>query len=435
MKKCFLVLCLFAVSLTVSAQGNVSSIMAKIEKSNADLKGAKASKSSNWLKNADLYVELAEINTSQFVTGIPASQVIMMLGKPSNAAAPEVTEINNKAYVIYKYPSVDAYIDNATNTLSFFVETKVTNATALETAVASVMHAYKMDPKTKTRVINTLKEIIAAYTTKADNHYGIADYKVAAENFMAAGTLSACDLINDPIADELLYFSVVANAAAKSISVIKPAVELMISRDYLRKGDVIYYLAIVENELGNKDAAEAAFLRGVQEFPENANILNSLIAFYLGNNEDPNKVIPLIKKAQESNPTNANLFIAEGLAYDAMKDIPNAIIAYQKAVDLDGTSFDVLYNLGLAYYRMSESIDAELSKIDYSQTDLYNTTKDRIDAEQLKSLEILLKAHAINPTDKTTVELIRSIYFRQRNKSAEMKAQYEIFDAKSKELK
>ena len=435
MKKFLLIACLFVASLAVNAQGNVAAVKAKLEKSNTELKGSKGSKSSSWLKNASLYLELAEVNTSQFVTGIPASQLMMMIGKPSNAAAPEIEEINGKAFVIYKYANVNAYIDNSTNMLSYFAETNVADKTALASATKSVLQAYKMDPKTKSKVISMLEKIIAAYTTIADNNYGVGNYEVAATNFEQAGTLSTNDLINNPAADELLYFAVVSYGAAKDIANSKKALDLMTSRNYLRNGDVLYYLAVAESELGNKEAAEATFLRGVQEFPENSNILNSLIAFYLSNNENPNKVIPLIKKAQEANPTNVNLYIAEGLAYDAMKDIPNAIAAYKKAVEIDDSSFDVLYNLGLAYYRMSENIADELTKINYSDTELYNSTKARIDAEQMKSLEILLKAHALNKTDKTTIELIRSIYFRQRNNSPEMKAGYETFDAKSKELK
>lgn len=430
MKKIVLFLFLMFAAYSVNGQGNVASILSKIEKSNGDLQNpSKAKKANTWLKNADFYIDLAETNIAQFISGTPASVVVSSIGAPINAKAPEIIEINGIEYVLYKYSEVDAYFTKE-NVLAFFVETKAVMPDALAKAEKSANEAFLVDSRSQKNVMELLVRITDIYTSFADNNYNIGKYGESAPNFYNAGRLSA--QLNLATADDLLYFAVVSYVAANKVTEAKPALDLLVSRNYFRDGYINYYQGLVEAALGNNAAAEAAYISGIQMFPENSQVLNSLIAFYITNNEDPNKVIPFIKKAQETNPTNAVLYIAEGLAYESMKDTHKSIIAYNKAVELAPDNFDALYNLGLAYYHMSENISKELLNIDYTQAELYNKKQKEIDDVQMKSLGVLLRAHAIDANEKNTIELVRSIYFRQRNKSAEMMKQYEVFNEKSK---
>lgn len=438
MKKLVLVLFLFVASYSANAQGKVSSVQAKIDKSEKELlHKTKSTKSGTWLKNAALYADMAEVNIADFISQIPESQLFMMFGKPLNVDAPTTETLNDAVYTIYKYPSIDVYV-NAEKTVSFFIETVNPMPDALEKALKSTLKAYEIDPRSKAKVLEILNRIITIYTTKADNYYNTGKYDLAAGEFYNAGVVSANPLLvsaNPLLAEgssDLLYFAVSSYIAANKLSDAKPAVDMLIERDYLKDGAVLYFKGVIENSLGNKDAAEAAYIKGVQLYPENSNILTSLISFYITNKEDPNKVIPFIKKAQEQNPTNSILFLAEGLAYDSMKDYANAIIAFNKASELDPSNFEIFYNLGLAHYRISENISKELLAIDYTQAELYNQKQKEIEEAQMLSLGALVDAHALNGEEPNTIELLRSIYFRQRNKSPEMMEQYNIFDAKSK---
>lgn len=438
MKKLVLVLFLFVASYSANAQGNVSSIQSKIDKSEKALKTSKASKYSTWLKNADLYADMAEVNIGGFLTQIPVSQLFTMYGKPTNADAPASETLNNVVYTVYTYPSVSVYV-NAEKMVSFFIETVTPMADALDKATKSTLEAYKIDPKSKSKVIELLNRIVNIHTTLADNYFNTGKYDMASSAYYKAGVVSANPLLGLEDAklatdktNELLYFSVVSYVAANKLAEAKPAIDMLIEREHMRDGDILYYKGVVENAIGNKEAAEAAYIKGVQLFPANSQILNSLISFYITNQDDPNKVIPFIKKAQEADPTKAVLFLAEGLAYMSMKDNAKAVVAFNRSAELDSTNFEIFYNLGLSYYRMSEVISKELSEIDYTQVEMYNKKQKEIDDVQMLSMKALVKAHAIDATEKNTVELLRSIYFRQRNKSPEMMEQYNIFDAKAK---
>lgn len=418
-----------------TAQGNFDALKAKLDKSNEELENpAKAAKAATWLKNADLYLSIANLHTEGFFAQMPASQLVMLIGRPINAGAPPIVTINGEDLTKYQYPSVDAYFDSK-NLLKFFVETKSEMPDALEKATQSAFKALELDPAVKAKVVDLLNRVVKAYALKADNNFNINNTEVAAPAYVNAGILGSNEAVNYPDSNELLYYGVASFVSSNKFAEAKKAIDILVDKNYLKDGFVLYYKGIIEDRLGNKDAAEKALLRGVQEFPANDRILNTLVAFYVQNNEDPNKVIPYIKKAQEHDPNNVVLFIAEGLAYDTMKDWEKAVAAYRVAAKMSPENFDVAYNLGLSEYRISEKIAKDLETIDFSKKEEYAAKQAEIDASQMIALDALLKAHAIDPTEFNTVELIRSIYFRQRNKSPEMMAKYEEFAQKSKDLK
>lgn len=435
MKKFFLFLIMLATVSVATAQGNFEALKVKLNKSNEELSNpSKAAKASTWLKNAEIYLSIANLHTEGFFAQMPASQLVMLIGRPINAGAPPIVSINGEDFTKYEYQSVDAYFDSK-NLLRFFVETKSEMPDALENAVKSANKALDLDPNIKPKVVDFLNRVVKAYALRADNNFNINNLEGAASSYVNAGILGSAELVNYPDSYELLYYGIASFVSSNKFADAKKAIDILVDKNYLKDGYVLYYKGVVEDRLGNKAEAEKALLKGVQEYPTNDRILNTLIAYYVQNNEDPNKVIPYIKKAQEHDPNNVVLFIAEGLAYDSMKDSEKAVAAYQIALKMNPENFDVAYNLGLAQYRISEKIAKDLASIDFSKTDEYASKQAEIDVAQMSALDALLKAHSIDPKETNTIELIRSIYFRQRNKSPEMMAKYEEFQKKSEELK
>ena len=78
--------------------------------------------------------------------------------------------------------------------------------------------------------------------------------------------------------------------------------------------------------------AERAFLLAVAQNPKDGQALSNLASIFLANGK-PDKAISTAKRALQVKPT-AELYITLGTAYEIKRDFKNALIAFQRAVDL-----------------------------------------------------------------------------------------------------
>ena len=157
------------------------------------------------------------------------------------------------------------------------------------------------------------------------------------------------------------------------------------------------------------------------KYPGSQAVLVSLINLYMDTNDDPQKILDLIKSAQQNEPDNASLAYAEGNVYKGLGDIESAVKCYEKSLEIDP-------NYILA-------IQQEMDATDISEVEKY----DALLQEQEKYLEM-----AIEPLEKTfamatdaDIELknlvasyLKQIYFRFRTrdaKYAEKAQQYEQY--------
>ena len=104
--------------------------------------------------------------------------------------------------------------------------------------------------------------------------------------------------------------------------------------NYHQEGDVFSSLAEVYKAQGDIEKAKATLNEGFATYPTSQGILVSLINIYLETNDDPNKVLELIRTAQANEPTNASLHYAEGNVYKGLNDMENAIKCYYKSFKL-----------------------------------------------------------------------------------------------------
>ena len=66
-------------------------------------------------------------------------------------------------------------------------------------------------------------------------------------------------------------------------------------------------------------------------------------------------------------PDDANLYFNTGICWEKLKNVNNALIAYQKAVELKPDEPDFLYNLALAY-EANGDIDNAMDNFKMSET-------------------------------------------------------------------
>jgi tetratricopeptide (TPR) repeat protein len=150
---------------------------------------------------------------------------------------------------------------------------------------------------------------------------------------------------------------------------------------------------------------------GLNEYPENGPLLVEIINIFL----DANKVDDAkayLNKAIALDPKNASYYFALGTLYDKQQDPDNATVNYLKAIEFKDDYFDAYYNLGALYYNKGVKQVDVANAVPSNQPDKYEAEKEKADVEFRKAIPYMEKAHEINPTDKYTLESLKTLYYR-----------------------
>lgn len=142
------------------------------------------------------------------------------------------------------------------------------------------------------------------------------------------------------------------------------------------------------NSIGDHDKAQAALQAAVEKDPK-----NPMLYFNIGATFDGQSA----KEHEKGDHEKAAEFVVE------------AANAYKKAIELDPDYFDAYYNLGALYN--NESYEINRLKADIKDQKLYEEET----AKALKLLKdavpYLEKANELQPKDKNTLIILKSIYF------------------------
>ena len=171
----------------------------------------------------------------------------------------------------------------------------------------------------------------------------------------------------------------------------------LISSSYMQKKDTVGALDVLKE--------------GLTEYPGNGTILVEVINIYLNANK-VDEALKYLDMAISQDPKNSSYYFAKGTLYDKLQKQEDAIQCYLKAIEYKDDYFDAYYNLGALYYnRGVKQIDVA-NAIPSNQPQKYEEEKNKADAEFNKAIPYMEKAHAINPTDKFTMESLKTLYYR-----------------------
>ena len=123
---------------------------------------------------------------------------------------------------------------------------------------------------------------------------------------------------------------------------------------------------------------------------EEANIYN--------NQKNYKALAPLLPQLLDDNTNNADIAFIAANCYDHLDDFEKAESLYLRTIELNGSFYDPVFNLGLLYFKVSAvKKDA-------------NTAKDLSRAKQW-----LEKANEISPNDAKCLHLLQLVYTREGN--------------------
>lgn len=293
---------------------------------------------------------------------------------------------------------------------------KKLNADPLTVAFDSYLKALELDDKDRfsKSVKIKLTLLIGDLTNQAVAGFNEEKYDVALKSFeqiMAIENTPVYKADDAGAVDTVIIFN--AGLAAynaqqydKAIEYYKKAAQYkyngaktysLISSSYMQKGDTINALNTLQD--------------GLKEYSSNGALLVEVINIYLNANkvDDAMKYLDI---AIAQDPTNSSYYFAQGTLFDKLQKIDEATSSYMKAIEYKEDYFDAYYNLGALFYNKGVKQVDVANAVPSNQPEKYEEEKDKADVEFKKAIPYMEKAHEINPTDKFTMESLKTLYYR-----------------------
>ncbi|MDD4426149.1 MAG: tetratricopeptide repeat protein [Mariniphaga sp.] len=157
-----------------------------------------------------------------------------------------------------------------------------------------------------------------------------------------------------------------------------------------------------------------ALQEGFDRYPEDNNIVTSLIQIYLDMNktEDAMKYLNL---AIQQDPNNPTFHFAQGTLHEKMGNIDNAVDSYEKSISVDKEFFNGYYNLGAVFYNKGVKQIDVANAVPTSNNEQYELELKKADDWFKEALPYMEKCYELKPDDTSTLESLKNLYYRLKD--------------------
>ena len=170
--------------------------------------------------------------------------------------------------------------------------------------------------------------------------------------------------------------------------------------------------------------------RGFAKYPTNQAILVSLINAYMDTNDDPTKVLDLIKKAQLNEPGNPTLYYAEGNVWRGLDSADMAIECYEKSLSIDPDFVYGYFSIGDVLYNEALKIQDKASlEMDNAKYEAMMVQFDKVLRNAIVPFEKAFEVTDDNEIKIVVAEFLKNIYFRFRDSGEQYKVKYDHYKA------
>lgn len=402
---------------------NKEALLAKIEKSDADIANEKkAVKAATWINRGKAFYEVAIEPTKSLFVNMDAAMLKLAVGEPKSASKETLNGVEYDAWV-YNY--FTAYVKD--NKVVTWKQTRWVMKDAPEKAIEAYNKAYELDPKTADKVKEGLKQVSDFCSQVGNTGIDTGNYVEAAKAYETAYKAQSSPAYGeaDPA---LLYYAgylLTVDGANNPKSFVKGAKLLTkaIEKGYAdEEGNIYYYLfhclyGQKEADKANVLKAKEALLTGIEKFPKNERILDGLMQLYTSEEGvgNPADLVALIDKAIQDNPENVDLWFGRGRIFYALKDYDQSIDSFKKVVELKPDMFEGNYYLGVFYTIKGDALNKEMNEKQYSSQAAYDADLKGVNDVYMAAVPWFEKAHQIKTDDIDTLEFLKSLCFRLRD--------------------
>lgn len=432
----FLAITLGAYSQTESAIGtpeaNFSILQNKLKKSTANLSNEKKSSSPKfWLSRGELLMEIFNLHREFLAQGTQEIHVKLIYPNPLETKEwvdDEGIQWQEMIFEKIKIKMKNGLVDS-------FEELVKLHEDPLADALTSLKKAQELDVDNK--LDKKLKEdfllLKQYFERQAIEQYFLPDYKSSFHSFATINEIAVMPIAGGVVDTTYLYYAGMAASKAKMTEESITYYEKALSYNY-PEPDIFVFLKEKYYSLGDTIKGVESLEKGFELYPEHQAIVIELINYYLtaGRGEE---ALEYLMIAQKDDPENLSFLFAEATLHDKMGNTDKALATYQKCLDLDPTYFNAYYNIGVMYY--NNAVEMYKAADDIKDRKKYDIAKDAADEILEKSLPFMESAHEIDPNEPSTMETLKTLYYRMQmtDKYEEIKGILEEVPEKEEEDK
>ena len=426
-KLIMLMVAVLALSSAATAQSmrvDVEGLKKKTAASDTDIQDSKKNgRAATWMNRGKVYFDAAVAPTNGLRRGMEQLELGLLFREPQSRQ--DGVESRGGSYSVLEYPHFNVYI--AQNQVVFWEQKTFIVENGLETSVEAYQKAVELDARQTAKAKQGVESVIAQFRQEADVSFSQGNYAATAKAFAKAYDYSVLPLVNEP--DSLSaynagYVGVLAEDFNLAIKYLDEAYRLAYEMD----GELYFLLYHTYMGIEQPEKAESALKEGVQKFPANSKLIESLIIYYTSTGQDATQMIPLVEDALQRDPDNYVFHFGLGLIYDKLENHDNAILQFQKASELNPQDFSSVFNLAITYVRKAEALLPEINAIPRNEQARYEEMLGTLNGYYKTALPFFERAYELSPTEPNSVELLKNIYFRFRDESPEMMQSYEKYN-------
>lgn len=282
----------------------------------------------------------------------------------------------------------------------------------LDTAYESYLKAWNLDTKGRYKKQIPGRLLIASgqFLNKGVIEFNNKEFKKSFHSFENSVKINSLPFINN-IDTTVIFNTAIAADRAKlygqAIKYYKKCAK------YKYQGAKIYlFIENIYKEQKDTVNALETLKEGIATYPENNNsLMVELINFYLSSNQSQ-KALKYLDQAIKKDSLNYSFYFAEGTLYDKLNDFDNAVKAYLKSIKIKPDYFNAQYNLGALYFNKAvKLIDIANQESDNKKYAIKKAAADKVFEQAIPYLE---QAHKINPKDMSTMESLKTLYYRMK---------------------
>ena len=407
----------------------VTDAMKSLDKAKAETENPKkAGLPASWVKLANAYVACFDAPAQGLLQGSPQMQVKLLI-KDQQVVSSAQEEIGGKLFTVDTYSDKKLYYDE-NGVLVAWTVTKPVMDNGLDLAFEAVKKAAELDTQKKQLkpITETLTNIKNKYYEAAMSNYTLGQYSPASVGFEKTFEVGQHPVLGQLDSTMAYYSAVTATMAGEKERAIK-LYNYCLSINYEMDGDVHSSLADNYKALGDTVKCKEVLTEAFAKYPNSQSVLVALINVYMESNDDPEKILEILKVAQQNEPNNASLVYAEGSLYKKLNQFEKAIASFHKASEVDAKYVFAPFAEGCAYYDWAVDIQEKAqNELDDNK---YNALLEQMEKALNDAIAPFEKAFEI-AEDKdiklACAEYLKSIYFRFREKGADYQASHEKFN-------
>jgi len=417
-----------AASVSGSPESTYPMLKSKLKRSNEGVNDPKKSADPKfWLSRAELLMDIFNLHRQYLQKGAQQMTVTLLYQTPKDQK--KWTDAEGNQWEEMNYETVKILIKNGV--VESFEEFEVLHENPLPEALSALEKAQSLD--TEGKLSKKIKEAYITlklrYQMLGVEKFYIPDFPASFNAFSAIDKINQKPLMEGAVDTTFLYY---AGMAALRGDMDQEAIEYFektIQNNY-PEPDAYVFLKLKYLETCDTLKALDILEKGFKRFPSNEMILRELINYYLFANK-AEEAMNYLKLAQAEDPSNLSYILAEGTLYDKMGEMEKAKELYQKTIDMDPTFFDAYFNMGVIFYNKAYAMYKEAEKIKNPKE--YGVLVDSADAVLAQALPFMEKAHELKPEDRSTLETLKTLYYRMQinDKYEEVKLKLEALPSEA----